>query len=98
VVREQPTLRPNGIGRSSITLQEVQRRLLTADEVARIPGPKKVGGEESDIVEAGDMIVHVAGHAPIYCKQPLTIFEPIFVKRMEIDPVPSDVLRPQVNL
>jgi type IV secretion system protein VirD4 len=98
VLREQPTLRPNGFGRASITLQEVQRRLLTADEVARIPGPKKVAGEESDIVAAGDMIIHVAGSAPIYCKQPLTIFEPIFLKRMELEPVPSDVLRPQVRL
>lgn len=97
VLREQPTLRPNG-GRSSITLQEVQRRLLTGDEVARIPGPKKVAGEESDIVAAGDMIVHVAGSAPIYCKQPLTIFEPIFLKRMEIEPVASDSLRPRVHL
>jgi type IV secretion system protein VirD4 len=98
VLREQPTLRPNGFGRSSITIQEVQRPLLTGDEVLRIPGPQKVAGEESDIVAAGDMIVHVTGFAPIYCKQPLTIFEPIFLKRMELEPAPSDVLRLQVRL
>ncbi len=98
VLREQLTLRPSGFGKASITLQEVQRPLLTPDEVARLPGPKKVAGEESDIIAAGDMIIHVAGCAPIYCKQPLTIFEPIFMKRMELEPVPSDVLRPQVNL
>jgi type IV secretion system protein VirD4 len=98
VLREQPTLRPSGFGRSSITLQEVQRPLLTPEECSRLPGAKKVAGEESDIVGAGDMIVHIAGHAPIYCKQPLTIFDPAFLARMAIEPVPSDILRPQVTL
>jgi type IV secretion system protein VirD4 len=98
VLREQPTLRPSGFGRSSITLQEVQRPLLTADECMRLPGPTKVAGEESDIVAAGDMVIHVAGFAPIRCKQPLSIFEPIFLQRMALEPAVSDVLRSQVTI
>ena len=75
VVKEQITTSGRRVsvmlGQVSRTLQEVQRPLLTPDECQRMPGPKK---NVDDIVEAGDMVIYVAGFPAIYGKQ-LLYFE-----------------------
>ncbi|MBU2788172.1 type IV secretory system conjugative DNA transfer family protein [Acidithiobacillus sp. VAN18-1] len=71
---------PKGQSRS-ITYQA--RDLLTPDEVLRLRGPVKKG---SDIVQAGDMLVLVAGFAPVYGRQILYFKNPVFLDRAKIAP------------
>ncbi|MHB1678844.1 MAG: type IV secretory system conjugative DNA transfer family protein, partial [Sulfuriferula sp.] len=71
---------PKGQSRS-ITYQA--RDLLTPDEVLRLRGPVKRG---SDIEQAGDMIVMVAGFAPVYGRQILYFKNPVFLERARIAP------------
>ena len=58
--------------------QIVQRPLLTPDEAMRLP--------------AGDEIVFVAGHAPIYCQKIKYYADPAFSERVKIGP-PKDTGR-----
>jgi type IV secretion system protein VirD4 len=62
----------------------VQRPLLTPDETMTLPGPKK--NAAGDITEAGDMVVKVAGYAPIYGKQPLYFQDAAFSARSKVPP------------
>ncbi|GHS92714.1 conjugal transfer protein TraG [Planctomycetales bacterium] len=64
-----------------------QRPLLTPDETMTPPGAKK--NQAGDIVEAGDMVVKVAGFAPIYGKQPLYFQDRIFLARAKL-PAPKE--------
>ncbi|MEY2340989.1 type IV secretory system conjugative DNA transfer family protein [Acidithiobacillus sp. IBUN Pt1247-S3] len=76
------SLLPSPKGQSrSITYQG--RDLLTPDEVLRLRGPVKQG---SDIVKAGDMLVLVAGFAPVYGRQILYFKNPVFLDRAKIAP------------
>ena len=73
------------------SLQHVQRALLTADEVMRIRGPLK--DNEGNITEAGDMLIIVAGFAPILGRQILYFQNPTFTRRSKIPaPAMSDVI------
>lgn len=84
------------LGQVSRTFQEVQRPLLTPDECLRMPGPRK--NEQGDIVEAGDMVIYVAGHPAIYGRQPLYFKDPVFQARAAIPAPPaSDTLEPLVQ-
>ena len=75
----------------SRTIQEVQRPLLTTDEALRMPGPKKDG---EMIMEAGDMVVYVAGFPAIYGRQPLYFQDKTFTARAAVpEPTHSDKLR-----
>ncbi|MFC1098379.1 type IV secretory system conjugative DNA transfer family protein [Pasteurella multocida] len=75
----------------SRSIEEVSRPLMTADEVQRMPGPKK--DSEGSIVESGDMLVFVTGYPAIYGKQPLYFQDPVFQKRAEVPaPKQSDIL------
>ncbi len=74
------------LGQVSRTIQEVQRPLLTIDECLRMPGPVK--GDNGEIVEAGDMVIYVAGYPAIYGKQPLYFKDPVFQARAEV-PAPK---------
>ena len=66
---------------------EIERPLLTPDEVLRLRPPRKEGtGEDEKIVEAGDMLVFVSGHRPIYGRQMLYFFDPILESRAQIPP------------
>jgi len=89
VVRKQTSLSGKRVGsltNVSESLQEVQRPLLTADEATRLPGPKK---NTSGAVEAaGDMLIFVAGQAPIYGRQILYFQDPVFSARAKI-PAPE---------
>ena len=68
----------------SRTHQEVQRPLLTPDECLRMPGPKK--DAQGQIMEAGDMVIYVAGFPAIYGRQPLFFHDPTFAARAAIPP------------
>lgn len=71
--------------------QEIQRPLLTVDECLRMPSPIK--NKEGQIVEAGDMLIYVAGYPAIYGKQPLYFKDALFVERAAIKaPEVSDIL------
>ena len=49
--------------------------------------PRKEGtGEDEKIVAAGDMLIFVSGHRPIYGRQMLYFFDPILKSRAEIPP------------
>ena len=66
---------------------EIERPLMTPDEVLRLRPPRKEGtGEDEKIVEAGDMLVFVSGHRPIYGRQMLYFFDPILESRAQIPP------------
>ena len=76
----------------STSYQEVQRPLMTADEIMRLPGPKK--DAKGDILEAGEMLVFVAGQPVIRGRQILYFLDPTFSKRSKIKPpVKTDVVR-----
>lgn len=66
---------------------EIERPLMTPDEVLRLRPPRKEGtGEDEHIVAAGDMLIFVSGHRPIYGRQMLYFFDPILKSRAEIAP------------
>jgi type IV secretion system protein VirD4 len=66
---------------------EIERPLMTPDEVLRLRPPRKEGtGEDERIVAAGDMLIFVSGHRPIYGRQMLYFFDPILRSRAEIPP------------
>lgn len=75
----------------STSQNEVSRPLLTPDEVMRLPAAKK--DASGNILEAGDMLIFVAGHAPIYGKQILYFNDPTFSERAKAaTPQVSDTL------
>lgn len=64
------------------SLEQVERPLMTPDEVLRLRPPLKSGdGENERIVEPGDMLIFAAGHRPIYGKQLLYFLDPELAKR-----------------
>ena len=74
------------LGQVSKSFHQVSRPLLTADECLRLRSPRK---DASDlIVEPGDMLIFVAGHAPIFGTQSLYFLDPVFAARAKL-PVPA---------
>jgi type IV secretion system protein VirD4 len=63
---------------------EVQRPLMTPDEIMRLPGPTK--DDQGNIVSAGEMLVFVAGHPVIRGRQILYFEDPTFTQRAKIPP------------
>jgi type IV secretion system protein VirD4 len=66
------------------TEQDTQRPLLTPDEVMRLPGPRKHA--DGMIEQPGNLLVFVAGHAPIYAVQPLYFLDRTFAARAAMTP------------
>lgn len=64
--------------------QELSRPLMTADEVLRLKGPLRE--EDGKIKEPGEVLVLVAGHAPIRGTQTLYFRDPVFLKRSRVPP------------
>jgi type IV secretion system protein VirD4 len=96
VIKEQITTSGKRFGavldQVSRTYQEVQRPLMTPDEIMRLPGPTKT--LTGDIIEAGEMLVFAAGHPPIRGRQILYFQDPVFAARAKIPPpVRSDAVR-----
>lgn len=69
------------------SVEQVERPLMTPDEVMRIRPPKKKGrGAKERIVAPGDMLIFVSGHYPIYGKQILFFSDPVLSARAAIAP------------
>src|SRR5207244_10551244 len=69
------------------SVEQVQRPLLTADEVLRLLPPEKEGeGEDEKIVAPGDMLIFISGRPPIYGKQMLYFFDDVLRTRSEMPP------------
>jgi type IV secretory pathway TraG/TraD family ATPase VirD4 len=60
-----------------------------------LPGPRK--NASGDIEEPGEMIIRVAGAAPIRGRQPLYFLDPVFLARAKI-PAPEDTDRIGVDV
>jgi len=97
VIKEQESISFQGgtgiFAKKSVTKsqQEVQRAVLTPDEIMRLPGPVK--DVNQNIVEPGDMLIFSAGFPPIYGKQILYFLDKVFSERSKIDaPEKSDVI------
>ncbi len=88
VVKEQVSTSGKRFGmvleQVSRSYQEVQRPLMTADEIMRLPGPKK--DAKGDILEPGEMLVFVAGQPVIRGRQILYFLDPTFSERSKIPP------------
>ncbi len=81
----------------SRSYQEHQRPLMTPDEIMRLPGPKK--DSKGDILEAGEMLVFVAGQPPIRGRQILYFMDPTFSTRSKIAPPQiSETIRGEVKV
>ncbi len=81
------------LGQMSANVDNVERELMTPDEVLRLRPPRKEGtGESEKIVAGGDMLVFVAGRYPIYGRQMLFFQDPIFLSRASI-PAPTDLFQ-----
>lgn len=80
-----------GIATYSQSIQEQGRSLLNPDEVMRLRGPLK--DENGNILEPGQMIIRVAGFAPILGTQILYFKDPTFSRRSKIPaPEKSDII------
>ncbi|CAI3228599.1 type IV secretory system conjugative DNA transfer family protein [Desulfovibrio desulfuricans] len=93
VVEEKVSLSGSRTGHmknASVNVTETARPLLTPDECMRLPGPGK--NSQGKVIKPGDMLIFTAGQSPIYGRQILYFFDPVFSARAKI-PVPG--LTPQ---
>lgn len=89
IVKEDVTesgLRHGSLKNISRTYHEVGRPLLTPDEIMRLKKSRKDDGGR--IVESGEMVIFVAGEAPIKGTQILYFLDPTFDARSRI-PAPG---------
>jgi type IV secretion system protein VirD4 len=71
----------------SASVEQIERPLVTPDEVLRLRPPKKTGqGASERIVAPGDMLIFVSGHYPIYGTQILYFADPILAQRAAAPP------------
>lgn len=81
------------LGQTSRTFSEGSRPLITPDEVSRLGAAIKDG--QGNILKAGEVLVFVAGHAPIRGEQSLYFLNPVFTQRVRTaPPAESDSLKP----
>ncbi len=74
----------------SISTQEIQRPLLTADEILKLKSAVK--DKNGRILEPGEMLIFVAGHSPIMGTQILYFEDPDFLRQTQlVPPLGSDV-------
>ena len=75
------------MGHINASVDNIERPLMTPDEVMRLRPPKKKGsGEQERIVAPGQMLIFVSGHYPILGTQMLYFFDPILNERAQIAP------------
>ncbi len=68
-------------------MDEIERPLMTPDEIMRLRPPKKEStGHQEKIIAPGDMLIFVSGYPPIYGTQMLYFRDPILRSRAEIPP------------
>lgn len=102
---EKETINYSGL-RTDITLkhvfksiEQVQRPLITPDEIQRMKAPVKAGNDpDGKILEPGDMLIFKAGLAPIYGTQSLYFLNPEFLRRSQIRLPTFRVARPASRL
>ena len=70
------------LGQVTESLQEISRPLLTPDECMRLRGAKK--DNNGQVIEGGDMLIFIAGQAPIYGKQILFFKDQVFLDRSKV--------------
>ena len=71
----------------SATVDQVERPLVTPDEVMRLRPPTKSGhGAAERIAAPGDMLIFVSGNYPIYGTQILYFTDPVLAKRADLAP------------
>lgn len=97
VIKEQITTSGKRFGavleQVSRSYQEVQRPLMTTDEIMRLPGPDKKGER---ILSPGELLVFVAGQPVIRGQQILYFKDPTFAARSRMPPPEkSDRVREQ---
>jgi type IV secretory pathway TraG/TraD family ATPase VirD4 len=69
------------------SVQQIERPLMTPDEVMRIQLAKKAGdGANERIVAPGEMLIFVSGHPPILGTQILYFMDPAFAQHVTIRP------------
>lgn len=76
--------KPFGGKSRQVSLQEVQRPLMTPDECRRLPGLKK--DENGDVVDPGDMLIFPSGFSCIYGRQTLYFRDTEMDRRSKIPP------------
>ena len=89
VVEEKGSLSGSRTGHmknASVNVTETARPLLTPDECMRLPGPEK--DSQGRVTKPGDMLIFTAGQPPIYGRQILYFFDPVFLARAKV-PVPG---------
>ena len=76
----------------STSVQEVSRPLLTPDEIMRLRAPSK--DSAGNITDAGDMLIFIAGQAPVLGTQILYFLDPTFSARSKfLAPEDTDRVR-----
>jgi type IV secretory pathway TraG/TraD family ATPase VirD4 len=81
------------MGHLNASVDNIERPLLTPDEVQRLKAPKKKGhGIHERIVAPGQMLIFVSGYFPILGTQMLYFLDPTFKMRSEIPP-PTKLVR-----
>ena len=71
----------------SASVEQIERPLMTPDEVMRLKPSKKSGSGTSERITApGDMLIFVSGHHPIHGTQILYFSDPVLSKRAAIPP------------
>jgi type IV secretion system protein VirD4 len=70
---------------------------MTPDECMRLKAPTK-SPDGSKIVEAGDVLVFVSGHAPILGTQSLYFLDETFSKRASIEAPSTDYVTGQSSV
>lgn len=79
------------LGNVSRSYQEVQRYLMTPDEIMRLPGAVK--DKDGNILTPGEMLIFVAGQSVIKGRQILYFLDPTFNNRSRIPPPSTDTVR-----
>jgi len=69
------------------TASQVERPLMTPDEVMRLVGPRKEGtGDQERITAPGEMLIFSSGHPPILGWQTLYFLDKELLRRSQIPP------------
>ena len=75
------------MGHLNASVDNIERPLMTPDEVLRLRPPQKAGeGIEERIVAPGQMLIFISGHHAILGTQMLYFLDPTFKIRSEIPP------------
>ena len=75
------------MGHVNATVDQIERPLMTPDEILRLsPARKQRFGDSERIVAPGQMLIFVSGHYPILGTQLLYFTDPVLSQRAQIQP------------